>query len=599
MAKVFIEPVGVTLEIGEEQDLLAALLAAGIAVPSDCAGRGTCAKCLVRLGAGELTEVTEVEARRLSAHLRDDGWRLACQARPASGRVSIEVRQTGGRRRILTTSKLHHGKAKPAVVRRVVELPPATLEDKRADQERLLATCAACGDGRQAALGATRELPDLLRRHGWRATVTSYDGRVIDVEAPDVQAVAYGAAVDIGTSKVIAYLFDLAAGRLVDQEAIENPQMRYGEDVISRIARAVDADGAGELAAAARDGINQVLGELCDRNGVASRHIYDMTVVGNTAMHHLALGLSPVGLGAAPFAPAVAAPLTLRAAELGLAMNPEGGVYFPPPIAGFVGSDALAVVAATRLASKRRPCMALDIGTNTEIAVAHDGRVTATSCASGPAFEGYQIAHGMKAVAGAIERVRLDHAGLPTEVTTIGNQPALGLCGSGVVDLLAGLVASGVVDRTGRMQPHARVRQGEGGLEYLLTEGAAGQIVFTQHDVRALQLAKGAIASGWVLLLENLGLEPGDLHRVYVAGAFGNYLDVGAALRLDLLPPVPRDRVAFVGNAAGVGAQTALIDVGARRRMAALRARIEFLDLATDARFNDVFTRRLQFAPRT
>ncbi len=595
MAKVFIEPVGVTLEIGEEEDLLSALVNAGIPIPSDCAGRGTCAKCLVRLGSGELSEATEVEARRLTQQLRDDGWRLACQARPASPRVSVEVRQAGGRRRILTTSKLHHGKAKPAVSRRLVELPPATLEDKRADQKRLLDVCVACGDGRQAALGATRELPDILRSHGWRATVTSYDGRVIDAEPPDAPAAAFGAAVDIGTSKIIVYLFDLEAGRLVDQEAVENPQMRFGEDVISRIARAVDARGAIELADAAREGINQDLVELCERNRVDQRHIYDMTVVGNTAMHHLALGLSPVGLGASPFAPAVAEPLTLRAGELGLAMNPEGGVHFPPPIAGFVGSDALAVVAATRLASKRRPCLALDIGTNTEIAIAHNGRVTVTSCASGPAFEGYQIAHGMKAVAGAIERVRIDHAGVPTEIATIGNLPPLGLCGSGVVDLLAGLVASGVVDRTGRLQPHGRVRQGGRGLEYALTDGPSGPIVFSQHDVRALQLAKGAIASGWVLLLESLGLEPGDLHRVYVAGAFGNYLDVGAALRLDLLPPVPRERVSFVGNAAGVGAQMALIDVRARRRMAALRERVDFLDLATDPRFNDVFTRRLQF----
>jgi uncharacterized 2Fe-2S/4Fe-4S cluster protein (DUF4445 family) len=596
VAKVFIEPVGVTLEIGEEEDLLSAFLRAGIDIPSDCAGRGTCAKCLVRLGSGELSGVTEVEARKLSIDLRADGWRLACQAHPVSPRVSVEVRQTGGRRRILTTSKLHHGKAKPAVGRRLIELPPATLQDKRADQQRLLAGCAACGDGRQMALGATRELPDLLRTHGWRATVTSYDGRVIDAEPPEAQGVAYGAAVDIGTSKIIAYLFDLEAGRLVDQEAVENPQMRYGEDVISRIAKAVDAPGARELAAAARDGINQDLAVLCERNALDPRHIYDMTVVGNTAMHHLALGLSPVGLGASPFAPAVAEPLTLRAGELGLAMNPEGGVHFPPPIAGFVGSDALAVIAATRLASKRRPCLALDIGTNTEIAVAHGGRVTVTSCASGPAFEGYQIAHGMKAVAGAIERVRIDPAGLPAEIATIGNLPPLGLCGSGVVDLLSGLVTRGVVDRTGRLQPHERVRQNERGLEYLLTKGASGPIVFTQHDVRALQLAKGAIASGWALLLESLGLEPGDLHRVYVAGAFGNYLDVGAALHLELLPPVARDRVAFVGNAAGVGAQMALIDVRARRRMAALRDRIEFLDLATDARFNDVFTRRLQFA---
>ncbi len=321
-------------------------------------------------------------------------------------------------------------------------------------------------------------------------------------------------------------------------------------------------------------------GELCERNGVDPRHIYDMTVVGNTAMHHLALGLSPVGLGPSPFAPAVAAPLTLRAGELGLAMNPEGGVHFPPPIAGFVGSDALAVVAATRLASKRRPCLALDIGTNTEIAIAHDGRVTVDELRVGaglrglsdrPRHEGRRRGHR----AGAHRpRRRADRGHDHRQLA-----PRSGCAARASSTCSRGLVASGVVDRTGRMQPHARVRQGERGLEYLLTDGPSGPIVFTQHDVRALQLAKGAIASGWVLLLENLGLEPGDLHRVYVAGAFGNYLDVGAALRLDLLPPVPRDRVSFVGNAAGVGAQMALIDVRARRRMAALRARVEFLDL--------------------
>jgi uncharacterized 2Fe-2S/4Fe-4S cluster protein (DUF4445 family) len=279
-------------------------------------------------------------------------------------------------------------------------------------------------------------------------------------------------------------------------------------------------------------------------------------------------------------------------------MNPEGGVHFPPPIAGFVGSDALSVIAATRLATKRKPCLALDIGTNTEIAVARDGFVTVTSCASGPAFEGYQITHGMKAVTGAIERVQVDRRGEPMRIVTIGNAPALGLCGSGVVDLLAGLVRAGVVDAGGRLQTHPRVRRGEDGLEYKLTDGAHGEIVFTQHDVRSLQLAKGAIASGWALLLDGLGLTPDDLQQVYVAGAFGNYLDAGAALRLELLPPVARDKVAFVGNAAGVGAQMALIDVRARRRMAALRDRIEFLDLATDSRFLDAFTTRLGFAVR-
>jgi len=271
-------------------------------------------------------------------------------------------------------------------------------------------------------------------------------------------------------------------------------------------------------------------------------------------------------------------------------------VHFPPPIAGFVGSDALAVIAATHLAGKKKPSMAIDIGTNTEIALAHDGRVTVTSCASGPAFEGYQIRNGMKAVAGAIERVRITPEGEPADVRTIAGAEPIGICGSGVVDLLAGLVHAGVVDKSGRMQQHSRVRKGEEGLEYLVTQGPHGDIVFTQHDVRSLQLAKGAIHSGWELLMDSLGVSLEELDRVYVAGAFGNYLDLSAAQFLGLFPPVAKQRVAFVGNAAGVGAQMALIDVRARRRMAKLRERIEFLDLATDKRFLDVFAGRLGFA---
>jgi uncharacterized 2Fe-2S/4Fe-4S cluster protein (DUF4445 family) len=398
--------------------------------------------------------------------------------------------------------------------------------------------------------------------------------------------------VDIGTSKIVAYLFDLVAGRLIDQEALENPQMRFGEDVVTRIAQAGEGD-LDELARAAREGINQALERLYTRQRIQARHLYDMTVVGNTAMHHLALGVSPEGLGGAPFAPAVDVPLQLRGADLALAMNPEGGVHFLPPVAGFVGSDALAVAAATRLASKRLPTMAIDIGTNTEISLSVRGRVTSTSCASGPAFEGYQITNGMKAVEGAIERVAIGADGVPSRVATIGGAPPLGLCGSGVVDVLAGLLRAGVIDAGGRMRPHPRVRESGRGLEYLLATGPHGDVVFTQHDVRALQLAKGAIATGWSLLLRHAGLRPADLHRVFVAGAFGNYLDLANSLAIGLLPPVPRGRVAFVGNAAGVGAQMALIDVRARRRIARLRARIAFLELATDREFNSEFAARL------
>ena len=233
-----------------------------------------------------------------------------------------------------------------------------------------------------------QELPATLRDGKWKVTATCYGKRVIDVHPGERERECYGVAVDIGTSKVIAYLFDLRRGALIDQEAVENPQMRYGEDVISRIAHAAQHNETALLAAAVRDGINTNLKALYERQDVHANHVCDMTVVGNTAMHHLALGLSPVGLGQAPFAPAAAEPLTLRASELGIDMNPDGGVHFPPPIAGFVGSDALAVVAATHLAGKKQPSMAIDIGTNTEIALAHDGRVTVTSCASGPRLRG-------------------------------------------------------------------------------------------------------------------------------------------------------------------------------------------------------------------
>jgi uncharacterized 2Fe-2S/4Fe-4S cluster protein (DUF4445 family) len=579
--------------VSEEENLLDALVRTNIEIPTDCAGRGTCGKCLMRLGAGELSEHTSRELKRIPEKLREEGWRLACQAYPRGARVSIEVRGTAGQRRILTTSKLQHGRAHPAVTVKVVELVPPTLEDARSDLERF---DEALG-GVEVPLNVLDCLPKTLRDGKWKVAVTLYGKRVIDVHpALDHTPERFGVAVDIGTSKVIAYLFDLSRGVLIDQEAIENPQMRYGEDVISRIDHGSSCESAGELGRVVRGGINENLRILYERQSIHPNHVCDMTVVGNTAMHHLALGLSPVGLGSAPFAPAAAEPLTYRASELGIDMNPNGGVHFPPPIAGFVGSDALAVIAATRLSHKKRPAMAIDIGTNTEIALVKDGRITVTSCASGPAFEGYQMRNGMKAVAGAIERVRITKEGEAVDIATIAGAPPVGICGSGVVDLLAGLVRAGVVDKTGRMQKHPRVRDGQDGLEYLITAGPNGDVVFTQHDVRNLQLAKGAINSGWYLLMDTLGVTLDELESVYVAGAFGNYLDLDAAQFLGLFPPVSKKRVSFVGNAAGVGAQMALVDVGARRRMAKVRDLTGFLELATDSRFLDVFASRLGFA---
>jgi uncharacterized 2Fe-2S/4Fe-4S cluster protein (DUF4445 family) len=590
--KVLVEPIGVTVEVAAGDTLLAAVSSAAVGLPVDCAGRGTCGKCLVRLGAGELSAPTSVELHKLTPERRAEGWRLACQAKPLSERVSVEVRETAGRRQILTASKLTHGEARPAVRRQAVSLPRATFDDARSDRQRVREELGAT----TVPLSVLRKLPVALREGRFLATTTMYDDCLIDVEPRHVDVSAYGAAVDIGTSKIIVYLMDLREGRLIDQEAIENPQMRFGEDVITRITEALDQGPLLELTRLAAEGINEILATLCARQEIAARHVYDMVIVGNTAMHHLALGLSPRGLTGAPFAPALDEPVSVRAADLGVGMNPEGRVYFMPPIAGFVGSDCLAVIAATHLEAKRLPAMAVDIGTNTEIALVKDGKVSVTSCASGPAFEGYQITCGMKATEGAIERLDFTADGLPRTVQTIGGVGPVGICGSGVVDILAGLIATGVVDATGLMRPHDRVRRGARGLEYLVAEGEHGDIVFTQRDVRALQLAKGAIAAGWTLLLAHAGLAPEDLRHVFVAGAFGNYLGLDNALAIGLLPRIATNRIAFVGNAAGVGAQMALIDVRQRARIAELRRKITFRELAMDSQFHEVFLREMGFA---
>lgn len=592
MPKVLVEPIGVTVEVAAGDTLLAAVSSAAVDLPVDCAGRGTCGKCLVRLGAGELSEPTSVELSKVTPERRAEGWRLACQAKPLSARVSIEVRQTAGRRQILTASRLTHGEAHPAVSKRAVSLPRATFDDARSDRERVRNELGAT----TVPLSVLRKLPAMLREGRFSATITMYEGSLIDVERKDAGVSAYGVAVDIGTSKIIVYLMDLQEGRLIDQEAIENPQMHHGEDVVTRITEALEADSLTELNRLVAEGINVALASVCARREIAAQHVYDMVIVCNTAMHHLALGLSPHGLSGAPFAPALDEPISLRAADMGVTMNPEGRVYFMPPIAGFVGSDCLAVIAATHLEAKRLPAMAVDIGTNTEIALVKDGVVHVTSCASGPAFEGYQITCGMKATEGSIERVAFTADGHPRKIETIGRVEPQGICGSGVVDILAGLVTTGVVDATGLMQPHERVRRGAHGLEYLVAEGAQGDIVFTQKDVRALQLAKGAIAAGWSLLLSRADLAPADLRHIYVAGAFGNYLNLDNALVVGLLPRIAKSRIAFVGNAAGVGAQIALIDVRQRERIAELRKKIRFRELAMDAQFHEVFLREMAFA---
>ncbi len=576
--------------------LLDAARSLGVDLASVCGGHGSCGRCKVQLVAGKLTPITAREEARLSAAELAQGYRLACLAAPLSDcRVHVPAESLTAPQRTQVEGLETSVEIAPAVSACLVEIAAPTLDDLRADDRRLCEAVAA-------ATGSEAELTDLevarhasveLRRLGWRARVTLRGREIIHVAPAD--AAWLGLAVDIGTTKIAAYLVDLATGRTVAAQGAMNPQIAYGEDVIARLAYAGKGpEEAATLQALLADGLNRLVADLCAEANARPADIVDAVVVGNTAIHHLFLRLPVAQLAAAPYVPAVRAAVDVKARDVGLRLAPGAYVHLLPNIAGYVGADHVAMLlatlagcCATDLADATDTILALDIGTNTEICLAHRGRLTSLSCASGPAFEGAHITFGMRAAAGAIERVQIAEDGR-VAYKTIGDVPPVGLCGSGILDVMAQLRLAGLLDRRGTLAGPG-VHMIEGDPAFVIADGTAtgnGRPIFvTQHDIRELQLAKGAIRCGIKTLLQDAGIGPADLDRVIIAGAFGTYIDVESALTIGLLPPVPRARVVQVGNAAGTGARLALISRVQRRRAAEIADRVRYLELARTPRF--------------
>jgi uncharacterized 2Fe-2S/4Fe-4S cluster protein (DUF4445 family) len=388
-----------------------------------------------------------------------------------------------------------------------------------------------------------------------------------------------------------------------------NPQTRYGDDVVSRIQFSTQDERGlqilqGEIVAA----LNKIIGDTTRAAGVLPENIYGMTVVGNTTMHHLFLGISPAALARSPYVPAATASLCLSAAELGIAIHPEAHVWVLPNIAGWVGADTVGVILATDLPNHEEIALAIDIGTNGEMALGSRKRLIACSTAAGPAFEGAHLSCGMRAADGAIDAVSIDG---DVHWHAIGEGAPRGICGSGLVDLIAEMLRSGVIDSTGMMVASDALRtQGQAGLAERVTqegrqrefslvgpaEGAGGYpIRVTQRDVRELQLAKGAIRAGIEILMKELGIGPEDVRRVYLAGAFGNYIRPASALAIGLIPRFPNAETIPVGNAAGSGARMALLSTSARERASRIPTQVEYLELSGRPDFQEEFAAALLF----
>ncbi len=587
------EPVGRRGPCPDNASLLEAARHLGVDLVSICGGEGSCGHCIVQVLTVEgVSPPTLHETETLTPTELRDGYRLACQAR-VRGHVKVRVPPES-----LTTPQRTQVEGLQVVVApdppvRSIELqlsPPA-MADLRADGDRVLAGLRDQGAHcHKVDLAVLQSASPQLRQWSWRLQAAVRDGECVAMLSPSSHPL--GLAVDLGTTKVAGYLLDLASGQTVASKGLMNPQIAYGEDLITRIARVQEAPAEAarmqELVVAA---LNEMALELAAAAGAHPRDIVEAVVVGNTAMHHLFLRLPVKQLALAPYVPAVSQALDIKAREIGLHIAPGAYVHLLPNIAGFVGADHVAMLLATGLRDAPGLSLALDIGTNTEVCLANAGRMSSVSCASGPAFEGAHIQHGMRAAAGAIEHVRLE--GERVEYQTIGGAPPVGLCGSGILDALAQLYRHGVVDQTGRLGDHPRVQTLHDQREFVLVSQEERQgeaaIGITQRDIRELQLAKGAMRCGIEALLQDAGRKADEISSVIIAGAFGSYIDVSSAITIGMLPDLPLDRLHQVGNAAGTGARLALISRPKRDEAQEIARQVHYIELAGVPNFQRLF----------
>ncbi|MBI4321504.1 MAG: DUF4445 domain-containing protein [Chloroflexi bacterium] len=617
---VVFQPSGRRGYIEEGAWLLDAAHHLGVELETICGKMRTCGKCKVRVEDGpferygiessrqHLSRVIEKEREHLGAQL-DSGYRLACAARVLGDVVVYVPEESRAVKQVVRKSATERViEVQPAMRKLYVELRPPSLENPLGDWERLTETLREVFhlDNLTIDHRTLAELSRAMRANGWKATVTLWnDHEVIRVQ-PGLTDQSVGLAVDVGTTTVAGYLCDLRTGAVMATEAMMNPQVSYGEDVMARITYAMThEDGLAKLNSAIIDGLNTVARNACEQVGLTPEEILEVVLVGNTAMHHLFTNIYPEHLGKSPFPPTLHHSIDVKARDLGLRVHISANAHILPVEAGFVGADNVAVLIAEEPYNHEEIALVIDIGTNGELVLGNRERLISSSCATGPAFEGAHIRFGMRAAPGSIERVRIDLETLEARFRAIGSDcwsdelppdqiGARGICGSGIIEAIAEMFRTGIIDKTGRFSKgltHRRLHTGEDGPGYVLAwarETCIGRdITVSIKDIRALQLAKGAMYAGAKLMMRRLGVQ--KLDRVILAGAFGSYIDRERSMLLGLFPDCELDDVYAVGNAAGDGARIALLNVAKREEANRIARQVEYVELTVESAFEREF----------
>lgn len=562
----------------------------GVNIASSCGGRGICKSCLVHFQDGSAPIATKDDVALFSQRKIDQGWRRACCSMPEKDAIVYVPRGA----RIENARVYIDGAEAWTSPDSCIEAYRVVLESQDNIGEQLIAAVKSVYDRalKPISTDILESAHDIITQARGKFLIVSRFGEVISI-LPSISKV-FGVAVDLGTTNIGVYLVDLRSGTTCASVGIENPQLTYGGDLVARVTEAKrNADALQKMTDLTQVGINGAIKSLCERQKIDRRSINDVVIAGNTAMHHIFLGLSVDGLGLAPFKPTIEGPIDVKAHVAGLDIAPGAYVHLLPNIAGFVGGDHTAMLLGLWADKEGRTTVMLDIGTNTEISLIHQKNLTCVSCPSGPALEGGNIEYGMRAATGAIERVKIQDGKLVIE--TIGNGGAAGICGSGVIDVLAQFYLSGDLNSKGLVLQDGKYFRDINGMKCLLLSDEEDGVFFSQHDVRSVQLAKGAIRAGIEVLLTEKGLHHDDIDMLVIAGAFGAYINVENAVTIGMLPDIPLTKIEQVGNAAGAGVKLALLSYPLRLHAHKLARDSHYMELAGKQEFMTAFMHNINF----
>ena len=605
--KISFQPTGKIFEVEEGTDVLSIAADNSINIPSICNGDKLCGKCIIKIMEG-IAEPTHIETKFFSDIEIKDGLRLACKTK-VKGNISIWVLDEN---EIETIKVLTTGLETPVTIendiRKIeIEYKKPSLEYLKPFMDSLKEALPDNFKNCEPSLSLLKKTADILNGAGEKITVVIKNDTIINFEKENNKN--YGLAFDIGTTTIVGLLVDLDTGKTIKVGSRTNPQVANGADVITRINYTInDETGLNKLQRLVISAVNEITNEICINLNLDSRNIFSLTLAGNAVMNHLFLGVDPKSMAFAPYVPVFKDPVTIKASVAGLSINPDGDIYILPNISGFVGGDIVALILAHQLLHTDKVTLGIDIGTNGEIVLGSKKRLLCCATAAGPAFEGGQITFGMRAANGAIDSVSIENDRLIYHV--IGNGNPKGICGTGLIDLVAELLEIGVIDETGRIVSpdelegigkyfEKRVRENGSQNEFVIVFkeeiNNGNDIVLKQKDIRELQLAKGAIAAGYSVLLSDLGLTESDIDQVMIAGAFGSYIKKESALRIGLLPKIDINKVESIGNSSSIGAKQYLVSVSKRKECKEIILKTEYVELCLRPEFQDKFMEAMIF----